>query len=186
MNYSLNYWILSGTFVTGATHYFSIKLIQNPHWDVQLSYFDNYDESKTKINFHWSINSSGYEILGKVNLTKDGKKIGLILGDSASIDKCIKIVDVSTTTITCRIDTDQLLSSGGIAEDNIPNTGYKLLLSYDDFNGDNYLDHVGYYLKTYPNHFGGYKTTELRVYSGNSGENESKVLFTYTPPVTNE
>lgn len=184
MNYSLNYWILSGTFVTGTTHYFSIKLIQNPHWDVQLSYFDNYDESKTIINFHWSINSPGYEILGKVNLTKDGKKIGLILGDSASIDKCIKIVDVSTTTITGRIATDQLLSSGGIAEDNIPNTGYKLLLSYDDFNGDNYLDHVGYYLKTYPNRFGGYETTELRVYSGNSGENESKVLFTYTPPVS--
>ncbi len=189
LNYSLNYWILSGTFLNGTHHYFAHKLVKTPQWDVQLLYFDDYNDSKTIIDYQWTIYSPAYEILGKTNITKDGEKIGIILGSFSGINKYIMIVDVSTKKNVSRIDTNQLISNGGGADYSVPGAGYKLLISYDDFNDDNYLDHVGYYFKEYPNRYGGYETAEIRIYSGNSSDNELsdnefKILFKYTPLVS--
>lgn len=190
LNNSLNNWILSGTFLNGSNEYFSHKLVQNPYWDIQISYFDNYVELKTVIDYQWSINSHIYEILGKMEITKDGK-IGIILGDydySGSI-RSIRIFDVSTRKTVSQIDNYQLLSlSGSISTQSkdfsAPGAGRKLLIAYDDFNGDNYLDHVGYYLKKYTNRVGGYETAEIRIYSGNSSDGGFKILFKYTIPVS--
>ena len=190
LNYSLNNWILSGTFFNGHNNYFAHKLVQNPHWNIQLSYFENYSDSKTVIDYQWSINSHIHEILGKTEITKDGK-IGIILGNydySGSI-RSIRIFDVITQKIVSQIDNYQLFSlTGGISTQSKDfsalGAGRKLLISYDDFNGDNYLDHVGYYLKKYTNRVGGYETAEIRIYSGNSSDGNFKILFKYTHPVT--
>jgi len=184
LNSSFNYWIVRGMFDTGTNYYSAIKLMQNPRWEDPLSYFDKYNETKTYIDYQWSIDSGEYVILGKTNITEDGSRLGVVLGDYNGSDKHIKIIDIATKTTISKISADHLLSNGGVTEERGVNTGYKLLLSYDDFNGDNYLDHVGCYLKTYSNQFGEYQTSEIRIYSGASGEDNYDILTKYSPPVS--
>ncbi len=182
LNNSSNNWILSGTFLNGSKEYFAHKLIQDPHWEEELSYFADYSDSKTVIDYQWLIISNRTDFPGKTNITKEGK-IGIILRSSGNI----KIIETQSKKIISQIDTNLLLPISGdfsaISPDlSSPGAGYKLLISYDDYNGDNYLDHVGYYLKKYENPYGGYETTEIRIYSGNSS-NGFKLLFKYTTPV---
>ncbi len=182
LNNSSNNWILSGTFLNGSKEYFAHKLIQDPHWEEELSYFADYSDSKTVIDYQWLIISNRTDFPGKTNITKEGK-IGIILRSSGNI----QIVEAQSKKIISQIDTNLLLPISGdfsaISPDlSSPGAGYKLLISYDDYNGDNYLDHVGYYLKKYENPYGGYETTEIRIYSGNSS-NGFKLLFKYTTPV---
>ncbi|MFX1481418.1 MAG: hypothetical protein ACFFCI_25340, partial [Promethearchaeota archaeon] len=186
LNNSLNNWILSGTFINGSGEYFAHKLILNPQWPKEMSYFDDYIESKAEVNYAWSRVSNTSTFPGKTNITKAGK-IGVIFRSENSI----QIVDVSTLAIASQIDVNGLIPISGDINDNSTDlsalgAGYKLLLSYDDFNGDNYLDHVGYYLKKYTTLYGVYETTEIRIYSGDTGNRNFEILFRYEPSNTKE
>jgi len=202
INNSLNSWIISGIFKFGDKYNCSHKLIENPYWDTQISYFDNYTDSEVAIDYKWEIipsfpyvdsySSNLYELPGKTIISIDGK-IGIILGKyvySESGDMTlseIRIVDINNKSTISIIPTYRLQSLNyyssltvGNIDFNLEGVGFKLLTSYEDFNGDTFLDHVGIYKPEHQSNGYYYPTLEVRVYSGNSGDSNPIVLFKET------
>jgi len=204
LNNSLNSWLISGRFQFGINYNCSHKLISNPHWNSQITNFDNFSESKVDMDYIWEIippfdTTSGYryEFPGKTTISKDGK-IGIIIGEYGLVQPYewdpeymvygltyIQIIDVDSQSIISKIPTTNLITFGssttaGTIDFSSEGAGYRLLFSYEDFDGDNYLDHVGLYSfrgetqDIYAIYTWG---TEIIIYSGNSADNDSIILF---------
>jgi len=200
INNSLNCMVLSGIFQFGNNYNCSHKLIGDPHWESQISHFENYTESKIKIDFIWEeipefpieeyyyYSSYPYEFPGKTTISKDGK-IGIIIGEYEISEEMgdlilsnIRIIDVNNLSPVSKISARYLeslsyssIQEAGSIDFNSNGAGYRLLISYEDFNDDEFLDHVGFYSPEMMS--GEYLSgTELRIYSGNSGEADSIVL----------
>ncbi len=199
INDSVNSWLISGIFQFGDKYNCSHKLIENPYWDTSISYFDNYTDSEVPIDYKWEIipsfpsgvsySSNLYELPGKKIISIDGK-IGLILGEyvySESGDIAlskIRIVDITNQSTISKIPIYRLQSMDhyssipvGSLDFGFEGVGFKLLTSYEDFNGDTFLDHVGIYRPSSQSN--GYYNPrfEVRVYSGRSGNSDPIVLF---------
>ncbi|MFX1499591.1 MAG: PQQ-binding-like beta-propeller repeat protein [Promethearchaeota archaeon] len=197
INNSLNNWILSGIFQYGNNYNCSHRLISDPHWKSQITHFENYNVSKVVINYIWDeipqfpsegyYNNYPYEFPGKTYVTKDGK-VGLILGiyefiesdfDWGSKLTDIRIIDVRNRNILSMISTTQLKYYGtpdaGELDFNLEGAGLGLLISYEDFNDDDFLDHVGFYEPaiTEINYMSG---IQLRIYSGSSSDSDPVIL----------
>jgi len=63
---------------------------------------------------------------------------------------------------------------------NLEGVGFRLLTSYEDFDGDTFLDHVGIYRPSSQSNGYYNPRLEVRVYSGNSGDSNPIVLFKET------
>jgi hypothetical protein len=169
LNNSLNNWLLTGIFQSGSSFNCSHKLISNPYWDSQISHFESYSDSKVLISYSPNfpteayISSIPYEFPGKTNISKDGK-IGIIVGEYGYFESewesstlsliNIRIIDMNNRSTVCKIPTENLRSaiSSSSEESNVgkidfglEGAGYLLLISHEDFNGDDFLDHVGIY-----------------------------------------
>ncbi len=202
LNNSLNSWLISGKFQFGENYNCSHKLISDPHWDSQITHFDNYIESKVKMDYTWEItpsflSGSGdylYEFPGKTAISKDGK-IGIIIGEYGWVHPYewdpeyevlgltyIQIIDVNSRSIVSKIPVNNLISYGGSMtvgsiDFSSDGAGYRLLISYEDFDGDNYLDHVGLYSSiglTQEIYTWG---TEIIIYGRNSSDSNPNILF---------
>lgn len=201
LNNSLNNWLLSGAFQFGNTNNCSHKLVSNPHWTSQITNFDNFSESKVEMDYAWEIIPPFYttyeylyEFPGKATISKDGK-IGIIIGEYGWTYPYewepelreygltyIQIIDINTRSTISKIPTTNLITFGssttaGKIDFSSEGAGYRLLFSYEDFDGDNYLDHVGlyeYYSEQVDMWVSG---NEFIVYSGNSADNGPIILF---------
>ena len=201
INNSLNNWILSGIFQFGNGYNCSHKFISDPHWESQITHFENYSDSKVEIDYLWeetpifpegAFNSSTnppYEFPGKTTVSKDGK-IGIILGDYSElfveswgiILSNFRIIDIDSYSTISKISavnlnlfSDYGRIEGGSIDFNSVGVGYNLLISYEDFNGDDFLDHVGiYFMESFNGYYSG---TEIKIYSGNSGDSSPIILF---------
>ncbi len=201
INNSLNNWLISGNFQFGTYYNFSHKLIGNPHWNSQISHFNNYSDSKVEIDYLWEEipdfpQQYDYEFPGKTTISREGR-IGIMLGEYELLEEewgelrlrltNIRIIDINSHSIVSKIPAEKLdyLSyydgqEVGKIDFSSEGAGYKLLISYEDFNDDNFLDHVGLYS------LGGIDEeyfmdsesgTEVRIYSGNSGDSDPVILF---------
>ncbi|MFW9988808.1 MAG: hypothetical protein ACFFC3_09150, partial [Candidatus Odinarchaeota archaeon] len=201
INNSLNNWILSGIFQFGSTYNCSHKLVSDPHWETQITHFENYDESKAVIDFVWeeipefpdfTDNDSSYydryEFPGITYVSKN-KEIGIILGEyDYSINKYgynefklsnIRIIDINDRTTISKIPIENLEYFGSINSGQFDfsseNFGFLISISYEDFNNDSFLDHVGIYKS------GGWGDlgygTYLKIYSGNSSDLDPLILY---------
>ncbi|MFX1363338.1 MAG: hypothetical protein ACFFCE_18945 [Promethearchaeota archaeon] len=198
INNSLNNWILSGIFQYGNNFNCSHRLISEPYWKSQITHFENFNASKVVINYIWDeipqfpseglFSTIPYEFPGKTYVTKDGK-VGLILGmyefSESDIDwgprlTDIRIIDVNSRNITSKISTTGLEYYGtpdaGELDFNLEGAGLGLLISYEDFNGDDFLDHVAFY-NPQISEVGYMSSIELRIYSGNSSDSDPVVLY---------
>jgi len=200
LNNSSNSWLISGRFQFGINYNCSHKLISNPHWSSQITNFDNFSESKVDMDYIWEIipplyttSDYLYEIPEKTTISKDGK-IGIIIGEYGWIPDeyfpeegsfaltYIQIIDINTQSTISTIPTTNLITFGssttvGKIDFSSEGAGYRLLFSYEDFDGDNYLDHVGlynYYSEQVDMWVYG---KEFIVYSGNSADNDPIILF---------
>ncbi len=201
LNNSLNSWLISGRFQFGINYNCSHKLISNPHWTSQITNFDNFSESRVKMDYLWEIippfyttDEYLYELPGKTTISKDGK-IGIIIGEygwtypyewEPEIREYgltyIQIIDINTRSTISKIPTTNLITFGssttaGKIDFSSEGAGYRLLFSYEDFDGDNYLDHVGlyhYYSEQVDMWVSG---NEFIIYSGNSADNDPIILF---------
>ena len=199
INDSVNSWLISGIFQFGDKYNCSHKLIENPYWDTSISYFDNYTDSEVAIDYKWEIipsfpkvdsfGSNLYELPGKTIISIDGK-IGIILGEyvysemGAIALTDIRIVDINNQSTISKIPTYRLQSMDyyssitvGNIDFSLEGFGFKLLTSYEDFNGDTFLDHVGIYRPSSQSNGYYNPRLEVRVYSGNSGDSNPIVLF---------
>ncbi|MFX1313120.1 MAG: hypothetical protein ACFFHD_10990, partial [Promethearchaeota archaeon] len=200
INNSLNNWLISGIFRYGDYYNCSHKLIGDPHWNSQISNFDNYFDSKVTIDYLWEDipdfpQEDYYEFPGKTIITRDGR-IGIILGEyelqeewGGLILKNIQILDINTHSIVSKIPAEYLYSSSfyggqwaGTIDFSLEGVGYKLLISYEDFNGDNFLDHVGLYPMgdlngDYPYPLYSEYGTKVTIFSGNASDSNSEILF---------
>ena len=199
LNNSLNSWLISGIFQFGDTYNCSHKLIENPYWESKISYFDNFTDTEIAFDYKWEViplfpevegvGSNLYELPGKTNVSNDGK-IGIILGEyvySESGDMSlsdIRLVDIHNMSTISKIPTDRLQSMDyyssipvGDIDFSFEGVGFKLLTSYDDFNGDTFLDHVAIYRPSSQSNGYYIPRLEVRVYSGNSGKSDPIVLF---------
>jgi len=198
INDSVNSWLISGIFQFGDNYNCSHKFIENPYWDSSISYFDNYTDSEVVIDYKWEIipslsgvDSYGfnlYELPGKTIISPDGK-IGLILGEYAVSEmgeialSDIRIVDINSRSTISKIPTYRLQSMDYYSSINVgyidfshEGVGFKLLTSYEDFNGDTFLDHVGIYRPSSQSNGYYNPRLEVRVYSGNSGNLDPIIL----------
>jgi len=201
INNSLNNWILSGIFQFGDNYNCSHRLISDPHWKSQITHFENYSESKVALDYIWEdipqipkeeySSIIPYEFPGKTYISQDGK-IGVILGLYDQIDSGfywgpaltdIRIIDVTSRNIISKIPALELEIVGGGGSDRVGKVdfsleggGYRLLVSYEDFNEDGFLDHVGFF---YPEMTEGLynPSLALRIYSGNSGDSDPVILY---------
>ncbi len=203
LNNSLNNWLLTGIFQFGSNFNCSHKLISDPYWGSQLSHFESYSDSKVLINYSWQIVLSfpgeeysipkSYEFPGKTIISKDGK-VGIIVGEYGNIENewgwstfsliNIRIIGINSRSTVCKIPTENLESAIYNSESNVgkidfgvEGAGYLLLFSHEDFNGDDFLDHVGIY---YIYETSGYEYLygrECKIFSGNSGDSNPDILF---------
>jgi len=199
INNSLNNWIISGIFQFGTKYNCSHKLISDPHWETQISHFENYTESEVVIDFKWEeipqiqreeySSYIPYEFPGKTYISKNGK-IGLIIGEyevleteygySAITLTNIQIIDVGSYNTISKISTEGLMEfeavTVGEIDFSLEGAGYRLLISYEDFNDDGFYDHVGFYEPDILNgHY--FSGIEIRFYSGNSGDLDPVLLY---------
>jgi len=200
LNNSLNNWLLTGIFQFGSNFNCSHKLISDPYWDSQISHFESYSDSKVLISYSWEVNptfptevyygSTPYEFPGKTNMSKDGK-IGIIVGEyeylegeweASLID--IRIIDINSRSTACKIPAANLqsaiYSSGsnvGKIDFGLEGAGYLLLISHEDFNGDDFLDHIGIYRPETLEEYYYAEGMECKIYSGNSGDSNPVILF---------
>ena len=200
LNNSLNNWLLTGVFQFGSNFNCSHKLISDPYWESQLSHFESYSDSKVLISYSWeespnfptegSYSSTPYEFPGKTNMSKDGK-IGIIVGEYEYVDEdwggsslantYIRIIDINSRLTVCKIPTENLQSaissSVGKIDFGLEGAGYLLLISHEDFNGDDFFDHVGIYrIYEFSAHDYLYGM-ECKIISGNSGDSNPDILF---------
>ncbi|KKN15451.1 hypothetical protein LCGC14_0985910 [marine sediment metagenome] len=201
INNSLNKWILSGIFQFGNNYNYSHRLIDDPHWESQITHFENYSKSKVALDFIWEeipqipkeeySSIVPYEFPGITYISKNGK-IGVILGLYEQLESeyylgptltYIRVIDVNSRDIISKISTLGLETFGGVEVDRVgkvdfslEGAGYRLLISNEDFNDDGFLDHVGFY---YPEMIDGpyFSGIELRIYSGNSGDLDPVILY---------
>ncbi|MEE9378221.1 MAG: hypothetical protein V3V33_09310 [Candidatus Lokiarchaeia archaeon] len=197
LNNSLNNWILSGIFQFGNNYNCSHRLISDPHWESQITHFENYTASKVVVDYMWEeipqipreeySSIIPYEFPGKTYVSKDGK-MGIILGlyEYRESDfywgpslTDIRIIDVNSRNIISKISIVGLRDFGevevGKLDFSLEGAGYNLLISYEDFNDDDFLDHVGFYSPEMTE--GEYNPgIELRIYSGNSGDSDPIIL----------
>ncbi|MFX1572049.1 MAG: PQQ-binding-like beta-propeller repeat protein [Promethearchaeota archaeon] len=204
INNNLNNWLISGFFQYGNFYNFSHKLIGNPHWNSQISHFDNYSDTKVEINYLWEEipdfpEQYYYEFPGKTTISRDGS-IGIILGEYEFLEEewgafafklsNIRIIDINNRSIVCKIPAENLYSlddygvqDNGAFDFSSQGAGYRLLISYDDFDGDNFLDHVGLYHlegmeeENFRDGFYSYGS-EIKIFSGDSGDSDPVILFT--------
>jgi len=203
LNNSLNNWLLTGIFQFGSNFNCSHKLISDPYWDSQLSHFESYSDSKVLINYSWELNptfpteeyysSTPYEFPGKTNITIDGK-IGIIVGEYGYVENehgwfsssltDIRIIDINSRSTACKIPTENLESAIYSSESNVgkidfsaEGAGYLLLISHEDFNGDDFLDHVGIYRIYEYSEYTYMYGMECKIFSGNSGDTNPNILF---------
>jgi len=145
------------------------------------------------------IGSIPYEFPGKTNISKDGK-IGIIVGEYGYLEYewyqgqegsfyssfiNIRIIDISSGSTVCKIPTENLRSAKGYSDESIigkidfgiEGAGYLLLISHEDFNGDDFLDHVGiYYIYEYSeDHY--MHGMECKIFSGNSSDSNPDLIF---------
>ncbi len=140
-----------------------------------------------------------YEFPGKTNITKDGK-IGIIVGEYGYLEEegffgeelgfsslsliNIRIIDINSRSTVSKIPTENLKSASleevsnvGKIDFGLEGAGYLLLMSHEDFNGDDFLDHVGIYsiyeYSEYDYKYG----MECKIFSGNSGVSNPEILF---------
>ena len=129
-----------------------------------------------------------YELPGKTIISTDGK-IGLMLGEYAVSEtgeialSDIRIVDITSRSTISKIPTYRLQSidyysslPGGNIDFSLEVGGFKLLTSYEDFNGDTFFDHVGIYRPSSQSNGYYIPRLEVRVYSGNSGNLDPIIL----------
>ncbi|MFX1328859.1 MAG: hypothetical protein ACFE91_12090 [Promethearchaeota archaeon] len=198
INNSLNNWVLSGVFQFGSNYNCSHKLVSDPHWENQITHFDNYSDSYNTFDFVWEeipyfpeveySSSIRYEFPGKTYISEGGK-IGLLIGVYEYLEmefygdlslSNIRIMDVSSRSTISKISTVGLHEFRNIEvgkiDFSLEGAGYKLLISYKDFNDDDFLDHVGMYRTEMIN---GYASSgiEFKIYSGNSGDSDAILLY---------
>jgi len=205
LNNSLNNWLLTGIFQFGSYLNCSHKLVSDPYWESQISHFESYSDSKVLMNYSWEIiptfptegyyNSIPYEFPGKTNMSKDGK-IGITVGEYEYLEEeeewggfsvvltNMRIIDINSRSTTCKIPTQNLVSAISGGDSNVgeidfsaEGAGYLLLISYEDFNGDDFLDHVGIYRIYESSEFSSMYGMECKIFSGNSGDSNSDILF---------
>ena len=204
LNNSLNNWLLTGIFQFGSYFNCSHKLISDPYWESQLSHFESYSDSKVLFNYSWEVtptfptegyySSTPYEFPGKTIISKDGK-VGIIVGEygyaedewgwsSLSLTD-ILFIDINSRSTVCKIPTENLelaiISSGesnvGTIDFGAEGAGYLLLISHEDFNGDDFLDHVGIYFIYEEFGYEYMYGRECKIFSGNSGNSNPEILF---------
>jgi len=203
LNNSLNNWLLTGIFQFGSDFNCSHKLISDPYWDSQISHFESYSDPEVLISYSWeeipnfpteaSYSFTPYEFPGKTNISKDGK-VGIIVGEyeyfedelegsSLSLIN-IRIIDINSRSTICKIPTENLLSVSSGEGSEVGNidfrsegAGYLLLISHEDFNGDNFLDHVGIYRSEISYEYYYTYGVECKIFSGNSGNSTPDILF---------
>lgn len=123
-----------------------------------------------------------YEKINKVKVSDD--TIGLVLGEYENINLInIKILDYKTldliSLIEVRKDNEEtrhleIASQVDIDDPLYPYdylSDFNLLISNEDFNGDGFYDHVGFYNTESSDE------EEIRIYSGKINSSEPKVLF---------
>jgi len=212
LNNSLNNWLLTGIFQFGSDFNCSHKLISNPYWNSQISHFESYSDSKVLIDYSWVeipdiprdeySSTIPYEFPGKINITKDGK-LGIITGEYGYLEEegffeeelgvlsliNIRIIDINSRSTVSKIPTENLVSASyseyntvGKIDFGLEGAGYLLLMSHEDFNGDDFLDHVGIYNSDvsgddYDYYYYYSSGKECKIFSGNSGDSNPDILF---------
>ncbi len=142
-------------------------------WNYQVSFFENYTDQKTRIDGEWKIDYE--ELLDSVVINEDGD-IALVVGQNASTIN-MKFIDPDTLEIVSVMDvyTGNLRLSGYDYGNPLRFTSdFKSILSYKDFNGDGYFDHVGFYEVI------GIDGEQIRVYSGKTNGTDPELLFSWT------
>ena len=143
-----------------------------------------------------------YEFPGKTIISKDGK-VGIIIGEYGYLEAegyeylgeeynnlifsliNIRIIDINSRSTICKIPTENLESTTtdttesdvGKIDFSVEGAGYLLLISHEDFNGDNFLDHVGIYRLAIYEEFYYAFGMECKIFSGNSGNSNPDILF---------
>jgi len=143
-----------------------------------------------------------YEFPGKTIISKDGK-VGIIIGEYGYLEAegyeylgeeynnlifsliNIRIIDINSRLTICKIPTENLESTTtdttesdvGKIDFSVEGAGYLLLISHEDFNGDNFLDHVGIYRLAIYEEFYYAFGMECKIFSGNSGNSNPDILF---------
>ena len=172
----LNNFILCGEFTNGTEDYYGHRKVSNPLWSTRVSHFEVYHPSKTRIKYNWTAKSpvkdyttEMFEIPKKLNVSENGEIGILLIGglDSLGYINQLKILDSKKGSILCIINTENIRS---LFDDLIKNydlsisgAGFKQLLSYEDFNGDSYYDHVCIT-----------STNQVKIYDGSG---QSNTLF---------
>jgi len=196
LNSSLNNFVLTGIFSNNGSYFScSHKLVTDPHWNTQVSHFDNYSSSLISLDYGWEhtpyfpsyyYEGIPYEFPGKVNITKTGR-VGILIGEYGEIEtfdwtevglKNIQIIDVASKEVISTIPTENIIGSSqniGKIDFNIENLGICLQLATDDFNGDNFLDHIAIYTNEPFNEYEWVPpSVDIKVVNGN---NEGSIII---------
>ncbi|MEJ2251809.1 MAG: hypothetical protein P8Y97_19400 [Candidatus Lokiarchaeota archaeon] len=159
LNSSLNNWIVSGRFSQGTQSYYAHKKVSSINWTNKWSFFENYSENPSNIQYGMSINSSApstinttfFEIPYLINLNENGMQ-GIVLGNYNSESNLTQILvrDLQTGKKLSTIDilgltTRRLGSQGNMFNLQSYVNAHKLVLAKYDINNNGYYDYIAVY-----------------------------------------